>query len=116
MQGLKKDVFGVFRDPDSGKEVQVDRYTLTSASGVEVQVNCGPHNISWKFLQFQNLFFQANWNITKYMSHLCFFKIWKWCLILWKVISYGACVSAILVPDKSGTKEHVTLGFDDMKG
>lgn len=42
MQGVKKDMlgFGVFCDPDSGKKVQVDRYTLTSASGVEVQVSC----------------------------------------------------------------------------
>lgn len=69
MPGPKKDVFGVFRDPGSGEEVTVDRYTLASASGVEVQV-----------------------------------------------ISYGACVSGVLVPDKTGRKEHVTLGFDDMKG
>ncbi|XP_045115555.1 galactose mutarotase-like isoform X3 [Portunus trituberculatus] len=69
MKGIRKDMFGVFHDPDSNVEVKVDRYTLTSASGVEVQV-----------------------------------------------ISYGACVSAIVVPDKSGKKDHVTLGFDDMKG
>lgn len=41
MPGPKKDVFGVFRDPDSGEEVSVERYTLTSASGVEVQVGVG---------------------------------------------------------------------------
>ncbi|XP_047499650.1 galactose mutarotase-like [Penaeus chinensis] len=29
-----------------------------------------------------------------------------------QVISYGACVSAIIVPDKTGKKDHVTLGFD----
>ncbi|KAK3882264.1 hypothetical protein Pcinc_013344 [Petrolisthes cinctipes] len=33
-----------------------------------------------------------------------------------QVISYGAGVSAVLVPDKLGNKEHVTLGFDDIKG
>ncbi|XP_071539343.1 galactose mutarotase [Panulirus ornatus] len=33
-----------------------------------------------------------------------------------QVISYGAGVSAILVPDKSGKKDHVTLGFDNLEG
>ncbi|XP_045617835.2 galactose mutarotase isoform X1 [Procambarus clarkii] len=33
-----------------------------------------------------------------------------------QVISYGAGVSAILVPDKSGKKDHVTLGFDNLQG
>lgn len=40
MPGPRKDVFDVYRNPLSGQEVQVDRYTLTSASGVEVQVGC----------------------------------------------------------------------------
>lgn len=69
MKGIRKDVFGVFHPPGSGLEVTVHKYTLTSPSGVEVQV-----------------------------------------------ISYGACVSAVVVPDKTGKKDYVTLGFDDMKG
>ena len=39
MKGIRKDLFGVFHDPDSDVEVKVERYTLTSASGVEVQVS-----------------------------------------------------------------------------
>ncbi|XP_042220851.1 galactose mutarotase-like [Homarus americanus] len=67
--GILEDTFGEFCEPESGKKTTVKRYTLTSPSGVEVQV-----------------------------------------------ISYGAGVSAILVPDKSGKKEHVTLGFDKLEG
>lgn len=46
MPGPKKDVFGVFRDPASGEEVTVDRYTLVSSSGVELQVGAEQTYIS----------------------------------------------------------------------
>lgn len=36
--GISEDNFGEFCDPDSGKKIVVKRYTLTSASGVDVQV------------------------------------------------------------------------------
>ena len=47
MKGIIKDTFGVFHDLDSIVEVKVDRYTLTSPSGVEVQVNCGHFTLWW---------------------------------------------------------------------
>lgn len=36
--GISSDLFGEFHDPDSGEKVAVKRYTLSSASGVEVRV------------------------------------------------------------------------------
>lgn len=65
---ISSDTFGEFHDPDSGQKIAVKRYTLTSPSGVEVQL-----------------------------------------------IAYGAGVSSVQVPDRSGKKDHVVLGFDSFE-
>ena len=32
------------------------------------------------------------------------------------VINYGGIITNILVPDKNGKREDITLGYDDMEG
>ncbi|KAK8724133.1 hypothetical protein OTU49_011212 [Cherax quadricarinatus] len=68
---ISEDIFGTFSDPDSGKEIPIKRYTLSTGSSP-----------GFKF----------------------------------QVISYGAGISDIVVPDKTGKEDHVTLGFDNLEG